>query len=340
MTDIHDLLHDNTPGEPPTGGWADAVRGKRRRRRVLTGAAAGVLAVGLAVPIGVSLLNRPTQVAQPADTTPVTLPARTADEVCTTAKAQMTKLREKMDYATNGKPILEKGAARAWLCGDDSADVTFGTRGLFDPLTADVDKAVAWFLDAKRSDPMQACTAEYRMTYTVAFEYADGTIAPVQGELHGCRSVTDGSRTVNGGEEFLDLLTGLWTTHRAPDVSAEAKPCTTNGSVITAKPEEATTGGVCVIGNSGTLGMAELGDAAALGKAIAEGSVETDGLNLDYGFQTIYLDLIDKAGDMIRLERLADGRYLSYAHDGQATVWTPSAEESAILDAAIKSATP
>jgi hypothetical protein len=309
----------------------------------MTGVAAGVLAVGLAVPIGVSVLNRPTQVAQPADgpAAPATLPERTAADVCADAQARMTAAIEGRDYATNGDPVLVEGAVRAWLCGDDSVEggVAFGTRGPLDPLTKDVDKAVTWFLDAVPSDPMQACTMEYRMAYTVAFEYGDGSLIPVRGELHGCRTVTDGSRTVNGGEEFLDLLTDLWTVNRAPDLSADGGLCTANASIFAARPEDARSASVCLIGGVGLIGSAELSDddALAVGEAVAAGSVQTDGADLDFGVETVMLDLANQAGDMIRLQRLADGRYLSYA-DEQQLVWTPTTEEAAILDAAIASA--
>ena len=46
MSDIHDLFHDNDTADPTTNGWAEEVRARHRRNRVLTGVAAGVLAVG------------------------------------------------------------------------------------------------------------------------------------------------------------------------------------------------------------------------------------------------------------------------------------------------------
>lgn len=342
MTDIHNLLHDNTPDEPSTEGWAEKVRGHRRRGRTLTGVAAGVLAVGLAIPVGVSLMNRPTQVTRPADAvSPAparpTLPDRDAAEVCAETRELMTIAIAATTYAHPGEPVLKEGAVRAWLCGDDQADTTFGTRGPLDPLTADVDKAVSWFLNATPADSDQACTMEYRMTYTVAFEYADGSITPVQGELHGCRTTTDGSKYANGGEEFLDLLTDLWTANRAADLSADATLCSTQASILPAKPENAVSAAVCFIGNSGTLGTAQLGDVAPLAASIGANTVVSDGMNLDFGVETIMLDLADKAGDMIQLQRLADGSYVFYA-DSQAKVWTPTADESALLDAAIASA--
>lgn len=339
MSDIHDLMHENTPDEPSTAGWADRVRGRRQRRRAVTGVAAGVLAVGLAVPVGVSLLNRPMQVARPADgtTAPAALPARDAGEVCAEARQQMTVAIAATTYANPGDPVLQEGAVRAWLCGDDSAEegMVSGTRGPLDPLTVDVDKAVSWFLDAQPSDPDQACTMEYRLTYVVAFEYEDGSLIPVQGELHGCRAVTDGSRYVDGGDGFLDLLTDLWLTNRAPDVSAAPAPCV-GATIFGALPEEAVSGAVCRQKDDGTTESAEVPDAAAIGAAVAANAVAADETNLPLA-TGVALELTNKAGEVLRLDRLEDGTYLTYA-DGTPRQWTPSTDEAAVLDAAIAGA--
>ncbi len=340
MSDIHDLMHENTPDEPSTAGWADRVRGRRQRRRAVTGVAAGVLAVGLAVPVGVSLLNRPMQVARPADgtTAPAALPARDAGEVCAEARQQMTVAIAATTYANPGDPVLQEGAVRAWLCGDDSAEegMVSGTRGPLDPLTVDVDKAVSWFLDAQPSDPDQACTMEYRLTYVVAFEYEDGSLIPVQGELHGCRTVTDGSRYVDGGDGFLDLLTDLWLANRVDAELVSVDLCTT-GSVFAAKPEDAVSAAVCIPAADGTRGAAHLPDPAAIGASIAANSVDVDSVTTALDPQSTTLELMNSSGDILSLERLAEGGYLFFEGD-QARAWTPSTDESAVLDAAIAGA--
>lgn len=343
MSDIHDLMHENTPDEPSTAGWADQVRGRRRRGRTLTGVAAGVLAVGLAVPVGVSVLNRPVEAARPADALgapagppePAPLQERTAADVCAEAGPLMFVAANTTEYKVWGDPVLKEGAVRAWLCGDDTVQdgVAFGTRGPLDPLTVDVDKAISWFLTAPEADRDGVCTADYRLTYIVAFEYDDGSLIPVSGELHGCRTVTDGSRMTTGGEEFLDLLADLWATNRAPDFEAPAQPCAATGTILVAKPEDTTSAAVCRVEQDGTVRSAEVEDAAAIGAAIAADAVVADETQLSFS-DLVTLELANKAGEIVRFDHLEDGTYLSY-ENGTPMLWTPTADEAAVLDAAI-----
>ena len=71
--EVGKLLGDVVPAAPSTKGWARKASGRVRRRRLLAGVAAGVVA--LAVPVGLLLSqggNGPLQATpQPADSSPI-----------------------------------------------------------------------------------------------------------------------------------------------------------------------------------------------------------------------------------------------------------------------------
>ncbi len=324
--DIHDLFTANAPEEPSTQGWADAVRGRRRRRRVVTGVASGGLAVALAVPLGATLLNRPAQIASPAKASTLT-----AAEVCADARTQAEA------FATLGGEALQEGAVRAWLCGDEQTEEgsAFGTAGPTYPITQGVDEAIAWYLDAPEADPMAACTMEYILTYTVAFEYEDGSIAPVQGQLHGCRTVTDGATIRSGGDELYALLQDLWADNRGEDFVAEVEPCTmtaTMGEV--ADPADATSAALCQADAEGNRVASRLTaeQASAVGLSVSE-TATTAPDAITYPDRVTTLQLFDAAGSLLSLDALDDGSFLFYDGDA-ARVWTPGAELRAELEEA------
>lgn len=316
-----------TNDTPPVAPEAAAPR-PRRRGRIIAGVAAGIVGVGLAVGAGVALL-KPQQSATPAAPP---LPERTAAEVCAEARQLVT---DTFTTGADGAASLEAGAARAWLCGDDavSEGMASGTAGPVDPLTDDVDQAIDWYLKAEPADPMQPCTMEYRLSYTVAFEYPDGSLAPVRGELHGCRSVTDGTSTKQGGQEFYDLLLGLWDENRGADFAAEREHCTASATMVAADPADAVTGALCqVSGGEAVVGELDPADAAAIGAAVAAQATEAPDM-LTYPDEPTRLELLNAAGDMFSLELLADGSFVYYDASG-AKLWTPTTQLGSVLQAA------
>lgn len=329
--DMHDLFTNNAPEEPATDGWADKAKARRRRTRTLTGVAAGVLAVGLAVPVGVTLLDRPGQQAAPAQQP---LAERTAAEVCEAARDQVAG---EFTLDAFGDASLKEGAVRAWLCGDDQVDeagFTSGTAGPTTALTEGVDQAISWFLDAPAASPAAACTMEYILTYTVAFEYEDGSLAPVQGTLHGCATVTDGSATKEGGREYFELLTNLWAEHATADATTAPKPCASAATMWPADVTAAKFANLCQHDAAADLSVTELSeaDAKAIGESIAATTTAAPDM-MTYPEQLTTLEVFDKAGNSLKLDALEGGSFLFY-QDNEARVWTPSDELRAKLQEA------
>ncbi|NHB84566.1 hypothetical protein G7085_07950 [Tessaracoccus sp. HDW20] len=136
----------------------------------------------MAVPLGISVLNQPNQnVANPAvgptpTRTATDAPAPTGPAAATAAEACAAASEATTGWAelSGGDSPVKPGATRVWLCGDQM------TAGPAEPLTVGVDELAGAFLDSGEADPNQACTMEYRLSYTLAFQYGDGTLVPLR----------------------------------------------------------------------------------------------------------------------------------------------------------------
>lgn len=104
---------------------------------------------------------------------------------------------------------LPLGASAVWLCGEAGLPYD-GRLGAREPLTTDVDGFVQKLNELPALPEEIACTAEYSLTYIFVVEYPDGTAVPLQGELHGCRTVAGRA----GGEEIWDEITTRWAAQR------------------------------------------------------------------------------------------------------------------------------
>lgn len=351
MTDIHDLFHDNDAPDPATTGWAGTIHARRRKTRLVTGVAAGVLAVALAVPVGIALLNQgggssvaepvlaatspaetpvaPDETPQPGD--PGVLPSdpepiRIGGAAVCQEAAQIVAGRD----GQTGQPGLNEGATKAWLCGDG----TFS--GPLDPLTVGVDEAVEAFLAQPPAPTDQICTMEYTMAYTVVFEYANGSLTPVTGELHGCRTTNDGAGVRQGGAEFFDEVTRLWNAQRATSDFRVEEPMACGDEVSSILPVDRgqiAAVAICTRTDDGWETSAP-GDNAALAGAVME-SAEADAVPVDMWEARTpgrRLELGDRWGSKLVLTELKDGRFLYTDADGTATAWTPSADLAALLN--------
>lgn len=327
MSDIHEMFHANDAEAPSSAEWADKARAKRQRRRVGTGVAAAVLAVGLAIPIGTTLLNRPVQVAAPAES-PTPAPVPLALDVCGDAEAAVQE-RDPMNPSGDG---VKEGATRVWLCGDQS---WFGPS---EPLTEGVGDAVSAFLAEPKIDGTQACTMEYRMAYTAVFEYEDGSTVPVRGELHGCRTLNDGASLRSGGEGFLQKLTYLWKEQRnsATYEDKVRRLCSDQSQPIipfdpqrisgvqtcTQEGDSWTTTVVTSLNDTEIQSNGQLADAVeeSMKDAKPAGATET----LEAASPGFKIQVIDKFGGRMTLEALRDGRYSFTGDNGTPMVWEPT----------------
>ncbi|NLE99173.1 MAG: hypothetical protein GX596_14475 [Propionibacterium sp.] len=221
MNELRDDFLREVPEEPSTHGWADAVRTKRRRRRAAGSAVAVAVVAAVAVPLGVSLMGRtgePIVPAEPAPTSPapVAWPDATHEEMCAFASGPDPIPAE----AWVAVDELPEEPARVWLC--DTAQA--GEQPIVFPQEPLVDEhlvaaAIGTFNELLPLAPDAMCTMEFGMVYTVLYEYADGTVVPVQGEGHGCYVVRTGSdddpQQRTGAGELLDELTRSWAEQRA-----------------------------------------------------------------------------------------------------------------------------
>ncbi|MDF1487534.1 hypothetical protein [Tessaracoccus caeni] len=239
MSDIHDLFHRAAPPEPPTQGWANKARAKRTRRQATLGGVAAVAVLAIAVPLTLHFTDDGPSVALP----PAETASPTPEQTIGPEPEKTQTYPEGFFYPENlaclsewdrpreaGPGPVTTGATQVWLCGDavvtdvvprEKADpakgrngTPSGSRGPMEPLTLNPDELVAAYLNAPEADPMAACTEEYSLTYRLVFEYPDKEPQVVRGELHGCRTATDGDTVREGGKELYDAAIAAWTEQR------------------------------------------------------------------------------------------------------------------------------
>lgn len=258
MSELREEFRREAPEAPSVDGWADRARSKHRRRRMAGSAVALGIVVALAVPLGISVLDRTGEPVVPAEPAPApALPVTTAEEVC----APYAPIHDVSDADLPAVDELPDDAARVWLCpdGTELTTVAFPSEPLTDE--AAVASAVATFNDLEQPDLASLmCTAEMGMTYVAVFEYADGDRIPVRGELYGCRLLVTGpadDQTMRlGSQEYLDQLTGAWADQRAEsdDVAPMGPEACEHGSrtLIPSQPDRVRAGYACTVGPDST----------------------------------------------------------------------------------------
>lgn len=306
MSELREAFQRQAPPAPPTHGWADRARAKQRRRRAAGGAVALGAVTLLAVPLGIALLGNTGEPVVPAEPAP-TFPTITAAELCD----PFVPPSETADENIVAIDELPDAPARVWLCPDapDVSNVVFPDEPLTDPEA--VSEAIAAFNSYPDIDLAAImCTEEYRMTYTAVFEYLDGRLLPVRGELHGCRLLYTGPadevHAREGGEEFLNTLTGLWAAQRAEsDESARLGPEACNGAtLIPAEPSGIVGGYACAAGMDAAAPTEVVELPPELARSVAE---------LDFGPSEAVMD-----GSWIRVALVDEsGGNLSYLYDGE-----------------------
>lgn len=298
--------------------WADDARRRHGRRRAGIGGVAVVAALAVVSPFALQLLNNDAQTAQPAPTgTPPTDAQTGGDRASACAGA-----------AESAGAELPETAVRLWLC-DEPGEIGFSRQGPQEPLTQGVDAALAAFRELDKADPAMACTMEYVLTYLVVAEAADGTLTPVAGELHGCRTI--GERV--GGDGYLETLGELWAAQRAaepaPDTEFTVEElCGGSASILPATLESSTQGALCATADPGAGSV----DGALMSPDLVtrlRDAVEADAVNGTVGEweMTARVVLQNPWGDSLTMTR-----YPSGAFQFGDRVWRPKGELATALD--------
>lgn len=335
------------PDSPSPDDWAAGALRKRRNRAGVVGGTVGVLAVALAIPVTLNLADSPLtadpeepvaaeeQEHSPEDSDGAAPPK---GDGLLGAAACFDDAGQRVQPEA-GDAALEPGAVRAWLCGDASPDNPFGTVGPLEALEQDVDQVVE-FVEAQPEVDLatMTCTMEYSLSYLVVLEYADGSRSHVTGETHGCQVVTAGETARSGGVEFLDHLTGLWSSQRdsvdAPEASPGTPACPAPGTMLVPGLDEVVAGAVCVgEPTTGEYGRAELQpeDVERVVADIRDNAVEGEPM----GWDTAVV-LVGPWGDWLRLISSEDGSNYGFIDaDGASWNWTPTPEVAELLAAAM-----
>lgn len=224
---------------------------------------------------------------------------------------------------------LPENPERIWLCGEP---YDTGTAGPLEPLTTNVNEAVAAFNALEPGSTDMMCTQEYRMTYLTVLDYPDGRLV-LRGELHGCRVITDGRNSWLGGEEWLNTLIGLWETQRSQQSAPSETPpiCPPMTTIIAAKPAEVSTGHICTGPFDEQRVTGEL-DAELVDRIVANldtGRSADDPRHQDLQSTTFVLS--DPWGSTLSIIPLAEhGFFVGWADpmgsSGEKLYWTPPAD--------------
>lgn len=332
MNDIHDLFHRAAPPEPPTEGWADEARSRRTRRRAVLGGLTMVAVLAVAIPVGIRLVADDAPVAlssaetasplgDMADPGPVDyfVPGPSA---CTDGRGA---------FVQPGPGPVTTGATQVWLCGDAIIQDGYpsGLRGPLEPLTLNPDALVELYRAAPLADPDQACTADYRLGYRLVFDYPDKPSQVVQGELHGCRTTTDGETFRTGGQELYDAAIAAWTEQRrdaeredqAPHV--DSADCDIAGTLLSADIEDLS---VVLLCDADEVVVREVDDMAEIVDAVHTGG---EPVPADYAWPAELTGrrvlLRDRFGDMLVLTELREGEF-EFFQDAEPRLFRASPE--------------
>lgn len=248
--DVRDALQRVMPEmSVPDGFLAGARRRRAQKHRAIAGGAVAAVALVVA-PFALNLgggthsmdavpASAPDTAAAPAAEERATYEETPADEADEGRAADApavdpaggglipaacTELREAVGYEVPTQTIpddgLPLGASAVWLCGE-SGPPYGGALGAHEPLTTDVDGFVQVLNDLPRAPADMVCTAEYVLSYLFVVEYPDGSRVPLEGGLHGCRTV--GGR--EGADEVWNEITNRWAEQReAQDTAYTGDP--------------------------------------------------------------------------------------------------------------------
>ncbi|MHA6523989.1 hypothetical protein [Tessaracoccus sp. G1721] len=323
---------------------ADGQGSERRRGRVWMAVAGGLILAAVAIPLGYQALRGPDG-AVPGDTpgasstvsgsvAPVDpTPSATAPSPSLAPPAGpggnpcpgiAEESREAGIQFTPFDGNLPAGATSAWLCGDPNEGLT-STGGPAEALTEGVDELVAAFNGLEPLPQDVACTMEYRMTYVVVVDYSDGS-KRLTGELHGCRTVSDGERRLAGADGFLATILGMWEDQRAGREAPAEVPevCPPLTTLVPTTPDAVLSGFVCSRDFADIRILQEVPDdllARMIDSLTTDVGGEVPGMGIDDRGAFV---LVDGWGSTMSLVPLHDGYFaVDPGHLDVFTYWKP-----------------
>ncbi|KQW46071.1 hypothetical protein ASC77_19450 [Nocardioides sp. Root1257] len=203
---LRDQLQALVPHPPPTPGRAAAARDlhhrSRRRTTVAVVTVAAVAVVALATAPLLTSGDEP-GVTRPATQTPTPTPSP-ADPEAFTCPAP----RAQADTDT-----VPAGATAVHLCAGSGTGFDAPT----DALVTDVDE-LAGVVNRQplvTAPGQNVCQTDLGPGYVLAFEYADGSIVPVGGDLYGCHELRVGTSTRGHPERPWSRFIALLRAQRA-----------------------------------------------------------------------------------------------------------------------------
>lgn len=322
---VSDVFERVTPHRDVPEGLLAGARRKRQQRRLAASGVAALVVLGLAVPLAALMSQQNTIPANPASTsTPLPPEFQGLTNPCLDPDQSLPE----------PTGALETGATRVWLCGDYVAGDELSASGMIgplEPLVNDVDQLIETW---ESYDPLAediACTMEYRLTYNLVFDYDDQTQRVLRGELHGCRTLSDGTTNRSGGEELFDLAVGMWQEQRdaLPEFENPYVPCRVASSIMSADLEDVNRGSLCVLSDDGSQQdsarlpddlVEQVRDAIA---AEAEPVAPEDQVVFE---DRRWLELVTRFADPIRLNTDATGEVYEWWADEGLMRWEPSTE--------------
>lgn len=354
--DISNSMRRIVPEDLSTTGLVDGARRKRRQRTGMVSAVAALAVVALAIPVALNLPQNGPIVAQPA-TTP-TAP-QTGEEQTVEPAGSWPLPGPVACYNEDGSAIswtqygyepaepAPPGAVKAWFCGDYAPETGGGFVGPLEPLTSGLDAIIEGVQAAETIDLTRTtCKADYRLSFNVVFEYADGSRRVIGGDRHGCGTTYDGGITRVGVEGFYDALYTGWEEQRATDTGDWVVPniCPGPFPLMETHARDAVQGSVCGEGSDGSFSGTYLSDelVAEITDAITTmeegGDEETAPPVSDMPEQRVWLTLSNKFTDSETFVRHEDGIYRAYDGQGMDWFWQPPEDLARKLDEALATA--
>lgn len=312
---IREVLDTITPNRDAPKGLLAGARRKRQQRQAVVGGVAALFTVALMVPAA-SWFAQDNITANPAATeTPV-------PEVFT---GLTNPCLEEEQPTWAGSPTA--GAERVWLCGDFSpgeAGNPWGAMGPLEPLVGGVDDLVTAWENFEPLPANSACTMEYTLAYTLVFDYADGTQRNLRGELHGCRTTSDGQDNRQGGQELFDLALTKWNEQREayPELVNPYRACMAGRSIMGVELSDVTRGAVCAIEGGFNVPDGEVleGLVADIRDSLLESASQADPAGSSVNGTGWSLELANQFADTIRLNT-DDGQTFEWWADSGLMRW-------------------